>query len=378
MVAVHLTRRQLLQCGVLLSGAPLLSGALSSCAPRQIESADDAVDTYITGEMPKRRIPGLALAVVQHGKTVKAQGYGLANLELDVPVGPETVFELASLTKQFTATAIMLLVEAGRVGLDDPIGDHIAYPMPAKWDGITVRHLLTHTAGLAGLATGFAALSAGPPRLDISTLVMFDAATKDPMSSRPGTAWQYSDVGYFLLGMVIERASGRRYQDFLTDHFFLPLGMNATSVPDRSVIIKNRAAGYTLRDGEVVHIRRNQQVELSSYVGVYSTVQDLAKWENALAAGRVVKASSLEQMWTPVQTSTGSTHPYGFGWEVKEQRGHRLITHAGITGTEYARFPDDGLTVIVLTNLGNRIGAPPVKSWGLTLGVAGLIIPDLR
>jgi D-alanyl-D-alanine carboxypeptidase len=363
---------------MLLSGVALLPGALSSCAPRQAESAVDSVDAYITGEMPKRRIPGLALTVVQHGKIVKSQGYGLANLELDVPVGPETVFELASLTKQFTAAAIMLLVEAGRVGLEDPLGDHIAYPAPAKWDGITVRHLLNHTAGLAGIATGFAALAAGPQRLDISTAAMFDAATKDPMSSRPGTAWQYSDVGYFLLGMVIEHASGRTYRDFLADHFFLPLGMNATSVPGRWVIVKNRATGYTLRDGEVVHIRRTQQAELPSFVGVHSTVLDLARWENALAAGRVVKASSLEEMWTPVQLSTGATHPYGFGWEIKEQRGHRMIAHAGITGTEYARFPDDGLTVIVLTNLGNRLELPPVKSWGMALGVAGLMIADLR
>ena len=133
----------------------------------------------------------------------------------------------------------------------------------------------------------------------------------------------------------------------------------------------------TLRNGQWVQIRRDGQIELLSHVGVFSTVKDLAVWDVALAAGKVVKQASLDQMWTPVTLADGTTRPYGFGCEVKELRGHRLISHAGITGTEYSRFPDDGLAVIVLTNLGNRVGLPRVNAWGVTDRVAGHYVADL-
>lgn len=247
----------------------------------------DPIDAYIKAEMEKRRIPGLALTVIQHGDVIKMQGYGLANVELDVPVTPDTVFELASVTKQFTATAIMRLVKEGKVGLDHPIS-----------------HYLSNTPD----------------------------------------AWQ---------------------------------GMTATSVLDQWAIVKNRASGYTIRHGQLVHIRRHAQIELPSHYGICSTVQDLVKWEAALTGGKVVQPSSLDQLWTPVRLNNGTSRPYGFGWRVEALFGHRLITHEGITGTQYSRFPDAGLTVIVLTNLGNRIGTTAVDSWGLTIGVAGRYIPNL-
>ena len=227
---------------------------------------------------------------------------------------------------------------------------------------------MTHTAGLASLETGFRALyTTGGVRANFTTAEMFEAATKDPMSFRPGERWQYSDVGYFLLGMLIEKASGQRYREFVTERFFQPLGMTATSVLDQWAILKNRASGYTLRHGQLVHIRRHAQVELPSHYGICSTVKDLVKWETALTGGHVVKPSSLDQIWTPVRLNDGTSRPYGFGWRVEALFGHRLITHTGITGTEYSRFPNNGLTVIVLTNLGGRIGAMEVDPWGLTI-----------
>jgi D-alanyl-D-alanine carboxypeptidase len=336
----------------------------------------DKVDEYIQVEMQRRQVPGLALVVIKNGEVIKVKGYGLANLEHDVPVIPDTVFELASLTKQFTATAIMLMVEEGRVKLDDPISQYLPNS-PDRWKGITIRHLLTHTGGLASLENGFKSLYEGGGRTGYSTAQMYEAATLDPMSFTPGDRWQYSDVGYFLLGMVIEKASGKRYRDFLQERFFEPLGMTSTSVLDQWAIVKNRAAGYTLRNGQLINIRRVAQVELPSHYGVFSTVRDLAKWDTALAAGRVVKESSLVAMWTPVKLNSGRSYPYGFGWEINKKLGHRMITHTGITGTEYTRFPDDKLTVIVLTNLGVHVGAKGVNAWGLTTGVAGRYIPDL-
>jgi D-alanyl-D-alanine carboxypeptidase len=207
---------------------------------------------------------------------------------------------------------------------------------------------------------------------------MFEAAMKDPISFEPGERWQYSDVGYFLLGMILEKLSGQRYREFMTERFFQPLGMTASSVLDQWAIIKNRASGYTLRSGQLVHIRRIVQVELPSHYGIFSTVKDLVKWEAALVGGKVVSSSSLDQMWMPAKLNDGTSFPYGFGWRVSKINGHRMISHGGITGTEYSRFPDDGLTVIVLTNLGRRgVATPKVRSWGLTLAVAGHYIPDL-
>jgi CubicO group peptidase (beta-lactamase class C family) len=211
-----------------------------------------------------------------------------------------------------------------------------------------------------------------------STAQMFKSAVQDPLSFAPGERYQYSDVGYFLLGMILEKVSGRRYSDFLNERFFQPLGMTATSVIDQWAIVKNRAAGYTLRDGRLARIRRDSQVELPSHFGVLSSVRDLLRWDAALASGKAVKPASLQLMWTPVKLNDGSTHPYGFGWAVDERRGHRRISHTGITGTEYSRYPDDGLVVIVLTNLGAQVGGPTgINSWGLTHGVAGRYIEGL-
>jgi len=338
---------------------------------------DDAIDDYIKAEMERRHIPGVALAVARDGKLVKARGYGVANVEHDVPVTPDTVFELASLTKQFTATAIMLLVEDGKVQLDDPVSAHLPRT-PETWKDVTVRHLLTHTAGLPGLDGGFKSLATGGVRLRYSTAQMFDAATKDALSFPAGERWQYSDVGYFLLGMIIESASGQRYREFVGERFFKPLGMTSTSVLDHVKILKHRAAGYTLRDGQLVNIRRVIDVELPSHYGVFSTVKDLVTWDAALAAGKVLKPATLAQMWTPVRLNSGATYPYGFGWFVDARRGHAWIAHTGITGTELSRFPDDGVTVVVLSNLGATL-APDnrVNSWGLTYGVAGRYIKGL-
>ena len=345
-------------------------------ASRSVVAQTDQIDQYIQVEMKKRQIPGLSLAVIKNGEVATMKGYGLANLEHDVPVTPDTVFELASLTKQFTATAIMLLVEEGKVKLDDPIPEYLPNS-PERWKGITVRHLLTHTAGLPGMGNEFKSLSQGAELTNYTTAQMFEAATKDPIRFAPGESFQYSDAGYFLLGMIIEKASGRRYRDFLTDRFFKPLGMTSSSVLDQEAILKHRAAGYTLMDGQLVNIRRVAQMELPSHYGVFSSVRDMAKWDQALAAGKVVKESSLTAMWTSAKLNSGSSRGIGFGWFLSTRAGHRTITHEGITGTEYTRYPDDKLTVIVLTNLGARNSPEEVNAWGLARGVAGRIIPEL-
>jgi CubicO group peptidase (beta-lactamase class C family) len=339
-------------------------------------AAADSVDDYVRAQMARRKIPGLALAIVRHGQLVKLQGYGLASVELEAPVTADTVFELASVTKQFTAAAIMKLAEEGKVRLDDPVATYLP-ETPPTWSAITIRHLLTHTAGLAKLGEDFRALWQGGVGMNYTTAQMFDAATKDPLSFAPGAGWQYSDVGYFLLGMVIEKASGQRYAAFLADRFFTPLGMRSTSVINQWAVIPHRAPGYTLQNNELIRIRRDWQFEMPSHYGVLSSVRDLVKWDAALDTAQILSPQSLTAMWTPVRLNDRSLRPYGFGWFVTERRGHRLIDHTGITGTQFTRFPDDGLTVIVLTNLGYRLGGQEVDPWGISHGVAGLYLPGL-
>jgi len=345
-------------------------------ASRLVMAQSDRVDEYVQVEMKKRKIPGLALVVIKNGEVAMMKGYGLANLDHDVPVTADTVFELASVTKQFTATAIMLLVEEGKLKLDDPIREYLP-GSPEQWKGIRVRHLLTHTAGLPSNEDSWKSLYIEGGRLNYTTAQLFESATKDPIGFEPGERYQYSDVGYFLLGMIIEKASGQRYRDFLTERFFKPLGMTSSSVEDQWAILKGRAAGYTLRNGQLVNNRRVVQVELPSHYGVYSSVRDLAKWEIALASGKVVKDSSLTSMWTPAKLNDGSSTQYGFGWGIITRGVHRMIQHTGITGTEYTRYPDHKLTVIVLTNLGGA-KAQGVNPWGLVEGgIAGRFVPEL-
>jgi CubicO group peptidase (beta-lactamase class C family) len=209
--------------------------------------------------------------------------------------------------------------------------------------------------------------------------VLFNSAVKDRLDFAPGERFQYSDVGYFLLGMLVEKASGKRWGEYLDERFFKPLGMASTSVLDHRRILKHRAAGYTIRDGELVNIRRVWDVELPSAYGVFSTVKDLVTWDAALTSGKALTPASLGLMWTPLTRNDGGTHPYGFGWGVDVRRGHRWIAHSGLTGTEYSRFADDRLTVIVLTNLGGLIGGgvSTADPWGLTYGVAGRYVPGL-
>src|SRR5207247_2009349 len=190
---------------------------------------------------------------------------------------------------------------------------------------------------------GVKARRAGGQRVNYTTAQLFDAAVKDELKFAAGERFLYSDGGYFVLGMIIEAVSGQRYRDFLDEKFFKPLGMRSTSVIDQWRILKNRAAGYTLRDGQLMNIRRVWQMELASHYGVMSTVKDLVAWDAALAAGRVLAPATLAEMWTPVRLNYGGTYPYGFGWFVDDRRGHRWISHAGITGTELSRFPNDGV-----------------------------------
>lgn len=331
----------------------------------------DSIDDYLRAEIKKRQIPGLAVAVVKNGEIIKLKGYGVASIEHNVAVTPDTVFDLASVTKSFTATAIMMLVEEGRIGLDHRITEYVPNA-PAAWNDITVRHLLTHTAGFEA---EFMPTLNGRWLSDYTTQEMFEAAIKLAPSAAPGERYRYSDTGYFLLGVIIEQVTGKRYAEFLSERMFKPLRMSSTTLLDQWAIIKNFSPGYAMWKGNLVRDRRYAQVELAPGYGILSTVKDLAKWEIALVSGKLIKHSTLEQMFTPARLNNGVYSNYGFGWSLDEVRRHRITEHAGGTGTIIFRLPDEKLTVIILTNLALGSSNNPR---GIAHAAAAQYVPGLR
>jgi D-alanyl-D-alanine carboxypeptidase len=338
--------------------------------------ASDDLDSYIQHEMETQKIPGVVFAIIDHGKIVTERAYGLANLETGTPLRSDGVFEIASVTKPFTATAIMMLVEDGKIGLDDPISKFMAQVPPA-WREITVRQLLSHTSGISGMGW---VESGGSPLLEISTQRHFDELAKLPLQFNPGERCAYSDSGYFLLGMIIERVSGMRYAEFMQKRVFAPSGMTTTSILDRRAIIKNHVSEYTLHDAHLEQERRVWQHELPSYFGMLSTVDDTAKWMIALTAGHVVNHETLNQMWTGANLKDGSPAlidgmPYGLGWFTGSINGHRVIGHPGFLGSAIFEYVDDEYGVIVFTNLDTSSG----KSHQVVLaqGIVSRLRPDL-
>lgn len=325
----------------------------------------DQVDEYINAEMQKRKIPGLALAVVREGKTVKAKGYGLANVELKVPVTPDTVFKIGSVSKPIIAMGILSLVEEGRISLDGKVSRYLE-GTPDAWREITVRHLLSHTSGIVREAPGF---DGAKPQADADVI---KTAYALPLRFVPGEKYEYCNVGYFSLAEIIRRVTGKPWSEFLAERIFKPFGMNATRTTVIDEIVPNRASAYSFQNGKL----SNAEVYLALRPsGAFlSTILDLAKLEAALASPGFLKPETRALMWTPFQLNDGTNSVYGLGWALDEIKGHKRIRHGGsLNGfkSEFARFADDRVTVIVLTNLNE---ATPSE---IAVGVAAFYIPAL-
>jgi D-alanyl-D-alanine carboxypeptidase len=335
------------------------------------ESPGKRIDDYVSAVMKKRHIPGVSIAIVKDGKLVEAKGYGLANVELSVPATEKTVYQLASVTKQFTATAIMMLAEAGKLGLEDRISKDLP-DLPAAWKEVTIRQLLNHTSGIKSYTSVKDFFKTA--RKDYTHREILDLVAKEPLEFPSGEKWNYSNTGYFLLGMIIEKVAGTTYGEFLEGRIFKPLGMTQTRVNDLRAIIPGRAQGYewngkALRNGE--YVSPTQPFAAGMLV---SSVGDLVKWDAALASEKLLKKSTLESMWAPSPLSKGSPAEYGLGWQVKPVNGHRLVSHGGgIPGfsTQISRFLDDRLTVIVLTN------AEGGHATSMAQGIASRVLPAL-
>jgi CubicO group peptidase (beta-lactamase class C family) len=310
----------------------------------------DPVDDLVKSEMAKHQIPGLALEVVQHGKQTKTAAYGFANLEWNVPATPETVFEIGSVTKQFTAACIMILVEQNKLSLNDKISKYLKNT-PANWGDITVRQLLAHTSGIKN----YTSLDGFELSKHLTQEQFIAQIGELPLGFAPGEKFSYCNTGYNLLGFMIENVTGEKYWDFLTEKILRPLEMSATTNREPSRILRRRAAGYEQSKTNGLVNRDVDYTDLFSAGEIVSTVGDLVKWDAALDSEKLLKNSSKEQMWTSGTLNNGKPTGYGFGWFLNPLNGHKNIGHSGSTSGFSAsnqRFPDDDLTMVVLCNSG--------------------------
>jgi len=321
---------------------------LVAVASRNVRA--DAIDDFVESRRQAMRIPGLAVLVVDGGKVAKAQGYGLANVEHQVPVTAETVFQLGSIGKQFTATAVMLLIEDGRLQLDTPVAS-VLTGAPESWQSMTVRHLLSHTAGVGGLDNGFDFTR------NYSDEELLQIIYRSPLKFAPGTDWQYSNPGYVTLGLLIERVCGKHYGELLAERVFRPLEMKATRIISEADIVPHRAAGYRLEKGQL----KNQKwvspsLNTTADGSLYTNLLDMARWDAALRGHTLLKPESIEAMWTPQALSDGKVNRanYGLGWMIGQVDGRRVVRHGGAWQgftSHIVRFLDEPLTVLLLANL---------------------------
>jgi len=329
----------------------------------------DAVDDRVRAIMAERHIPGAAVAVVKDGRVVRMKGYGVASLEFGVPVTTDTVFEIGSVSKQMTAAGIMLLVQDGKVNVDERIARYLPNT-PDGWKDVTVRHLLTHTSGIKSYSSleGFELAQ----RMKIDDFIK--KLSPHPLEFTPGERNIYSNSGFNLLAYIIETQSGKKYIDFMRERIFLPLGMTHTSDRDPRNIIPLRAAGYEWR-GDAHSGRDGSLTDLMGAGSIVSTIADMTKWEAALRGDKLLNAESKKMIWTQSTFNNGKPSPYGFGWRISDVRGHKLIAHSGQTagfGAAIHRYVDDDVSVIALTNLG-EVGMGTL----IALDVAKQYIPQM-
>ena len=305
---------------------------------------DHVLDAY----QQNRHFIGSAL-VAKDGKVVIEKGYGFANIEWSIPNTPDTKFRLGSITKQFTATAIMQLAEQGKLSVDDRACKYVDN-CPEAWKPITIHQLLTHTSGIPSYTSQEFMGAPKTVRAPLSPVDVLMLTRDKPLDFAPGSDWRYDNSGFVFLGVIVEKVSGEKYADYLQKHIFGPLDMQSTGYDDTRSILKNRASGYQPGPGGLVN---SDYIDMSlpyAAGSLYSTVRDLYRWDRALYTEKVLKQSSKEKMFTPYK------HDYGYGLMLQPIANHTQIGHGGgIFGfaTYIARFPKDDTFVVVLSNAVN-------------------------
>jgi CubicO group peptidase (beta-lactamase class C family) len=338
-----------ISCGFLIILVGLSASCSGSIFPNTLEAR---IDKYM--QMYHSSFSG-TIFVAQKGKVLSSQGYGLADRELNVPNTPQIKYAIGSMSKSFTAMAIMILQDHGQLTVQDPICNYLA-DCPSAWKPITLHHLLTHTSGIHNYTDLY-------PKLKDEVNICREykpeeviAYFKDlPLDFAPGSGWSYSNSGYFLLGVVIEKVSGESYETFIQKNILQPLGMSESGYDRSSTIVKNRASGYSINRPyyDIVNAPCYDVSLKFAHGGLYSTVGDLYKWDQALYANQLVSQETLNTIFTSTVSIPGSNGLYGYGWMISQQSGHRVIEHSGnVYGfvADLARYPDDQVVIIVLSN----------------------------
>jgi D-alanyl-D-alanine carboxypeptidase len=348
---------------LLLALLTITFGALASA-----QTAAD-VDAVVQKVIDAKSIPAAGVAVVRDGRVVLAKGYGAADVETGTPANENTAFQIASVTKQFTAAGVLLLVEEGKLKLDDTLGKYVP-DVPAKWNGITVRQLLNQVSGIPNYTAGGKLLSG-----KIYTKAEILGLVKDvPPGFEPGTKWEYSNTNYFLLGMIIEKVSGKTYPEFMNERIFKPLGMTSTTVNTSGLKIKNAAMGHELASGKWQRAKLDEPSQPFAAGAIVSTPADMAKWSVAVSEGRLLKKTSWDEALASGMLADGKPSNYGFGWRIGKIGEIGYIAHSGgIAGfnSYHVRFPAENLGVVVLVNGASRV---PEQ---LAMDIAGLYLPKV-
>jgi CubicO group peptidase (beta-lactamase class C family) len=327
-----------------------LQSATAQAPARSPQQIATEIEKYMKSAVEFERFTG-AILVAQNGKPLLSKGYGMANVELDAPNTPRTVFRLASLTKQFTAASILMLQERGKLNINDPFCKYLT-DCPPAWQPITIKQLLTMSSGIPGVtASDLGALRGLPVPWD----QWLEATKKKLLDFQPGEEFRYANSGYTLMGFIIERLSGKTYGEFLQENIFDPLGMKQTGYENPRRIIKNRATGYQQLPGDpLTNVPYAEIVGLYAAGGIYSTTEDLLLWDQALYSDKLLSQKSIEDMMTP-QNEMLPGKSYGLGFWISSRHGRKEVAHGGnLAGfiTYIARYPADRVTVIVLSNNG--------------------------
>ncbi len=306
------------------------------------------IDRFVSAEMSRQKIPGMALAVVKNGQVVLAKGYGFANIEHQVPVTTHSIFQSGSIGKQFTAAAIVLLEEHGKLRLDDKVARYLPRTK-ASWGSTTLRHLLTHTSGILEYEDEV------DDRRDYSEHQLTELVGLLSRRSPPGHKFEYSNSGYLLLGVIIRTITGKFHADYIRENIFDPLGMNTARILTDADIVPNRVAGYRMSNGRIINQEWVSPTFNQTADGCfYLSLNDFIAWERAVRARTLLKPESWSQVFTPVVLNSGEKHPYGFAWEITEKDGQTVHGHDGsFRGFEaiLSRYIEEELTLIALANL---------------------------
>ena len=340
------------------------------------QNLSQQVDSFLKAKMKYSRIPGMQVAIIKNGKIIKLAAYGTANIPFNIPVTVNTLFPINSMTKCFTGTALVKLIENGQIKLDDYASVYLSN-LPESWHRITIKQLLTHTSGLPDIVDG----DTGKMIVPGEDTIALEKVKTLPIRFAPGEKSEYNQTNYVLLGQIIEKLSKKPFTSFVTEQEFVPANMRQTNFGDSFDVIKNMTESYSYkfnrnglwkRSSQITRVFEEFSILTRPAAGINSTAKELADWLIHLTEGKFIDQKSLKIMWTPSLHNNGTTAPRGLGWSVSLRKQHPFIYGSGGMRSAMYYYPEDKIGFIILTNLR---GANPEK---LIEQLAGFYIPELH